>query len=211
MTLSGECGRNVKTFLIELILRSHPVVPHCGSGASSRRWPLEHCHEASRNHVAMLPRHRTAVCRRCPFRMRGIPRQWALATWRAFVRRFSGQTMTYPVSSRRSASRMRWCTRRPSSLGPRPSCQNSSMPTTVLDGALDVTAVVDLVGGQRAKAAGIALVILRRWHFDDLPSGGLMNARGRVTGKLRDQTIALLRGTKTKSEGAYAVLGTPPR
>jgi hypothetical protein len=80
-----------------------------------------------------------------------------------------------------------------------------------LDGALDVTAVVDQAGGQRANAAGIALVILRRWHFDDLPSGGLMNVRGRVTGKLRDQTIALLRGTKTKSEEAYAALRTPPR
>jgi hypothetical protein len=51
--------------------------------------------------------------------------------------------------------------------------------------------------------ASIALVILRRWHFDDL-SGGFMNVRRMATDKLQDQTIALLRGTKTSSEAAYA-------
>jgi len=66
-----------------------------------------------------------------------------------------------------------------------------------LDGALDLTAVVD-------QAAGIYLVLLRRLHFDNLPSGGVMNVRGRVTGKLRERTAAFLRDAKTQSERAYA-------
>lgn len=49
-----------------------------------------------------------------------------------------------------------------------------------LDGALDLTAVVDQAGDQAAGPAGLYLVLLRRLHFDDLPSGGLMNVRGRV-------------------------------
>jgi hypothetical protein len=66
-----------------------------------------------------------------------------------------------------------------------------------LDGALDLTAVVDQV-------AGIYLVLLRRLHFDNLPSGGVMNVRGRVIGKLRERTAAFLRDAKTQSERAYA-------
>ena len=66
-----------------------------------------------------------------------------------------------------------------------------------LDGALDLTAVVD-------QGAGIYLVLLRRLHFDNLPSGGVMNVRGRVIGKLRERTAAFLRDAKTQSERAYA-------
>ncbi|HTR21282.1 MAG TPA: hypothetical protein VMH88_10545, partial [Gemmatimonadales bacterium] len=73
-----------------------------------------------------------------------------------------------------------------------------------LDGALDLTAVVDQTGDQGADAAGIYLVLLRHWHFDELPSGGLLNVRGRVIGKLRDQTTASLRDAKASSERAYA-------
>jgi len=80
-----------------------------------------------------------------------------------------------------------------------------------LDGALDVTAVVDRARGQPADTAGIDLVLLRRWHFDDLPSGGLLNVRGRVTDKLRDQTMAFLRGAKTSNEEAYAARGAASR
>ena len=73
-----------------------------------------------------------------------------------------------------------------------------------LDGALDLTAVVDQTGDQTAEVAGIYLVLLRRWHFDELPSGGVLNVRGKVTGKLRDQTTAFLRDTKARSERAYS-------
>ena len=67
-----------------------------------------------------------------------------------------------------------------------------------LDGALTLTAVVDAPGDQGAP--GIYLVLLRRLHFDNLPSGGVMNVRGKATGKLREQTAAVLRDAKTRSE-----------
>jgi len=71
-----------------------------------------------------------------------------------------------------------------------------------LDGALELTAVVDQAGDQAAK--GIYLVLLRRLHFDDLPSGGPINVRGKVIGKLRERTTAFLGDAKTRSEQAYA-------
>ena len=36
-------------------------------------------------------------------------------------------------------------------------------------------------------AAGTYLLLLRRFRFDDMPSGGIINIRGKVVGKLRDQ------------------------
>jgi len=68
-----------------------------------------------------------------------------------------------------------------------------------LDGALELTAVVDQPEGK-----GIYLVLLRRLHFDNLPSGGPMNVRGRVIGQLRERTTTFLRDAKTRSERAYA-------
>ena len=70
-----------------------------------------------------------------------------------------------------------------------------------LDGALELTAVVDRTDG---GGTGIYLVLLRRLHFDNLPSGGVMNVRGRVTGKVRERTATFLRDAKTQSERAYA-------
>jgi hypothetical protein len=80
-----------------------------------------------------------------------------------------------------------------------------------LDGALDLTAVVDLAGSQGVDTTGLDLVFLRRWHFDDLPSGGLLNLRGKAKGKLRDGTEAILRGTKVSTEQAYAALSASGR
>jgi hypothetical protein len=45
--------------------------------------------------------------------------------------------------------------------------------------------------------------MLRRLHFDNLPSGGLLNIRGRVIGKLTDVTKTLLGDAKTQSEREY--------
>lgn len=73
-----------------------------------------------------------------------------------------------------------------------------------LDAALDLTAVVDQPEPQAGPPAGIYLVLLRRLHFDDLPSGGLMNLRGRVTGELRKRTLAFLADAKARSEQVYA-------
>jgi hypothetical protein len=72
-----------------------------------------------------------------------------------------------------------------------------------LDGALGLTAVVDGTKVGTADDAGIYLVVLRRLHFDDLPSGGIVNVRGKVVGKLRDQMTASLRNTKSRIEQAY--------
>jgi hypothetical protein len=72
-----------------------------------------------------------------------------------------------------------------------------------LDGAFDLTAVVDQTGDQAAGPGGIYLVLVRRLHFDDLPSGGPLNVRGRVIGELLKRTRALLRDTKARSERAY--------
>ena len=79
-----------------------------------------------------------------------------------------------------------------------------------LDGALDLTAVVDQTGDQAAEPGGIFLVLFRRLHFDNLPSGGLLNLRSKVMGELLQRTTALLRDTKARSERAYAGRSTTP-
>jgi hypothetical protein len=72
-----------------------------------------------------------------------------------------------------------------------------------LDGGLDLTAVVDATGDPDGAPAGAYLVMLRRVHFDDLPSGGLLNLRGRVTAKLHTRLAASLRDVRTNAERAY--------
>ncbi len=54
------------------------------------------------------------------------------------------------------------------------------------EAALDLTCVVDRQGGSY-------LLVLRRYRFDNMPSGGLINIRGRAIGALRDQLLADLR------------------
>jgi len=54
------------------------------------------------------------------------------------------------------------------------------------EAALDLTCVVDRQGGSY-------LLVLRRYRFDNMPSGGLLNIRGRAVGALRDQLLADLR------------------
>jgi hypothetical protein len=80
-----------------------------------------------------------------------------------------------------------------------------------LDGALDLLAVIDRTGATAPDSAGIYLVLLRRLHFDDLPSGGIINVKGKVIGKTRDRTLDFLRDAKKSSEQAYASKGTAPR
>ncbi len=59
------------------------------------------------------------------------------------------------------------------------------------EAALDVTCVVDREGPD--GKAGSYLLVLRRYRFDNMPSGGLINIRGRAIGALRDQLLADLR------------------
>jgi hypothetical protein len=62
------------------------------------------------------------------------------------------------------------------------------------EAALDVTCVVDR---QRPDGQpGSYLLVLRRYRFDNMPSGGLINIRGRAIGALRDQLLADLRRQK---------------
>ena len=64
------------------------------------------------------------------------------------------------------------------------------------EAALDVTCVVDRQGpGGRA---GSYLLVLRRYRFDNMPSGGLINIRGRAIGALRDQLLADLQRQRTR-------------
>ena len=55
------------------------------------------------------------------------------------------------------------------------------------EAALDVTCVVDrqLPDGR----SGTYVLVLRRYRFDNMPSGGLINIRGRAIGALRDQLL----------------------
>ena len=72
-----------------------------------------------------------------------------------------------------------------------------------LDGGLDLTAVVDPSGEPAADSGGLYLLVLHRLHFDNLPSGGLINVRGKVVAKLSDRTRTALREAKMQSEQAY--------
>ena len=66
------------------------------------------------------------------------------------------------------------------------------------EGAFDLMAVVD--GPASTARPGIYLIVVRRFRFDNLPSGGLLNVRGKVVGKLQDRLRSDLIHEKTTSE-----------
>jgi len=70
------------------------------------------------------------------------------------------------------------------------------------EAALDVTCIIDRRGPDGRP--GSYLLVLRRYRFDNMPSGGLINIRGRAIGALRDQLLADLRRQKTNAEEAPA-------
>ncbi len=53
------------------------------------------------------------------------------------------------------------------------------------EAAFDLTTLIDRAG--QGAPGGSYLIVLRRFRFDNLPSGGLLNIRGRVIGSLQDQ------------------------
>ena len=55
------------------------------------------------------------------------------------------------------------------------------------------------------------LVVLRRQKFDDLPSGGLFNIRGKAVRKLRDVLRATLANTRAEVGSAYSASQAPAR
>ena len=62
------------------------------------------------------------------------------------------------------------------------------------EAALDLTGVVDRPGG-------LYVLVLRRYRFDNMPSGGILNIRGRAVGALRDQLLGDLRRQQTTASG----------
>jgi hypothetical protein len=63
------------------------------------------------------------------------------------------------------------------------------------EAAFDLTTIVD-----RPGTGGAYLIVLRRFRFDNLPSGGLLNIRGKVVGSLREQMLADLSRERTAGE-----------
>lgn len=53
------------------------------------------------------------------------------------------------------------------------------------------------------------LIVLRRQKFDDLPSGGLFNIRGKAVKKLREAMRNTLASTRTELATAYAASRAP--
>jgi len=66
------------------------------------------------------------------------------------------------------------------------------------EAGFELTAIIDRAGAEGRP--GIYLAVFRKWRFDNLP-GGVMNIRGKVIGKLRDQLKGDLANQKTSSEG----------
>jgi hypothetical protein len=66
------------------------------------------------------------------------------------------------------------------------------------EAAFDLTTIIDRPGAVGAN--GMYLIVLRRFRFDNLPSGGLLNIRGKVIGSLREQMLADLTREKAAAE-----------
>ena len=64
------------------------------------------------------------------------------------------------------------------------------------EAAFDLTSVID----RNADGQGSYLLVLRRYRFDNLPKGGILNIRGKVIGSLRDQMLADLQREKTTAK-----------
>ena len=72
------------------------------------------------------------------------------------------------------------------------------------EAAFDVTTIVDRPDSSGAAAGGSYVLVVRRYRFDNLPSGGLLNIRKRAVNALRDQLAADLGRTRESAERAVA-------
>lgn len=72
-----------------------------------------------------------------------------------------------------------------------------------LDGEFDLMAIADPAPSSSDQKQAAYVLFIRRLHFDDLPSGGIINIRGKVIGRSRDLTQQQLRDTKRASEQAF--------
>jgi hypothetical protein len=66
------------------------------------------------------------------------------------------------------------------------------------EAAFDLTTIVDRPAADGSP--GMYLLVLRRYRFDNLPSGGLLNIRGKVIGSLSDQMRADLARERATTE-----------
>ena len=74
------------------------------------------------------------------------------------------------------------------------------------EAGLEALAAVDR-GPSVNNGNGITVVAIRRYRFDHLPSGGLLNSRGRVISGLRDNVAADLRRLKRDAESSWSSRG----
>jgi len=65
------------------------------------------------------------------------------------------------------------------------------------EAAFDLMSVID-----REGARGSYVIVLRRYRFDNLPSGGLLNIKGRVLNSLKEKMGVDLRREKAQAEGS---------
>jgi hypothetical protein len=72
------------------------------------------------------------------------------------------------------------------------------------EAGLETLAAVDRATTDASPTRGITVVAIRRYRFDHLPSGGLLNIRGRGLNALRDNVVADLKRLKRESETAWA-------
>jgi hypothetical protein len=75
------------------------------------------------------------------------------------------------------------------------------------EAGLELLSAVDRATEGTGSNDGITLLAIRRYRFDHLPSGGLLNIRGRVVGGLRDNVRADLTRFKRESEAAWRPQG----
>jgi hypothetical protein len=103
-----------------------------------------------------------------------------------------------------------------SMISPQPHADQSWMTTKLLYASHYFESQVEyLMVSDAPSPAGQGasyLVVLRRQKFDDLPSGGLFNIRGKAVKKLRDALRSTLAATRTEVASAYAAgSAAPPR
>ena len=78
------------------------------------------------------------------------------------------------------------------------------------EAGLEVLAAVDRTTPAGApEPRGITLIAIRRYRFDHLPSGGLLNIRGRVANGLRDNVLTDLKRLERDSEAEWAMKRHP--
>jgi hypothetical protein len=76
------------------------------------------------------------------------------------------------------------------------------------EAGLEVLAAADRATTPAGR--GITVVAVRRYRFDHLPSGGLLNIRGRVGSGLRENVVSDLKRLKREAEAAGGAPRRPP-